>query len=163
MAKHKQKIKKTNAMRALDQVGASYQVYSYDSADGHNDGISVAHKINCAVDDVYKTLVTQGQSGQHYVFVVPVAHNLNLKKAAMACAEKKIEMIAVKDIINVTGYVKGGCSPLAMKKQYPTWLDRSASSKEKIVFSAGVIGTQIETAAHYLIQIIGAQYADICD
>ncbi len=135
---------KTNAMRILDKAGNSYNTYTYDSSDGLTDGISVAEKIGKPVDQVYKTLVTQGISREYYVFVIPVAEELNLKAAAKAVGEKAVEMIKVTDINKVTGYIRGGCSPIGMKKDYKTVLDISCEALDTIVVSAGKIGHQIE-------------------
>ena len=156
-----EKVSKTNAMRALDHAGIAYQALAYAAEDGKIDGVSVAAKIGRAAEQVFKTLVAQGASGGYYVFVIPVAAELDLKKAAKAATEKNIEMIPVKDILKVTGYVRGGCSPIGMKRLYPTFIDETAVLVETIVFSAGKIGAQIEAAADDLCQLVGAQYADL--
>lgn len=152
---------KTNAMRILDSKKLPYQWHSYDNKDGKIDGISVANKINRAAKTVYKTLVTQGNSKEIFVFVIPVEGELDLKKAAKSSGVKKVEMIHVKDIRKLTGYVRGGCSPIGMKKQYPTFIDESAKAVETIVVSGGKIGLQIEIKAENLISAIGARFADV--
>ena len=134
---------KTNAMRILDKKQIEYEMMSYDVNDGHIDGISVANKIGKAPEMVFKTLVTHNGPQQLYVFVIPVATELDLKKAAKAAGVKKIEMLAVKDLQKYTGYIRGGCSPIGMKKQYPTFIDKSAVDLPEIIVSGGKIGTQI--------------------
>ncbi|WP_432403020.1 Cys-tRNA(Pro) deacylase [Wukongibacter sp. M2B1] len=155
------KIKKTNAMRILDQKKVSYNVLTYDKGDGKIDGISVAEKIDRNLEVVYKTLVAQGNSKNIYVFVIPVAEELDLKKAAKVSGEKKIEMIPVKEILKLTGYIRGGCSPVGMKKSYKTFIDSSASRIEKIIVSAGRIGVQIEFEVRKLIEVIEAELANV--
>jgi len=152
---------KTNAMRILDKAGISYNTYSYDSVDGLIDGISVAKKISQPVDLVYKTLVTQGSSREYYVFVIPVTDELDLKAAARAVNEKSIEMIKVSDINKITGYIRGGCSPVGMKKEYKTVVNDSCLTQEKMIFSAGKIGYQIEMAPDDLLKITHGNTAHI--
>lgn len=152
---------KTNAMRLLDQAKISYNIFNYDP-NGEIDGISVAHKIGKPVEQVFKTLVTQGASKNHFVFVIPVHQELNLKAAARAVGEKSIEMIKVADITKVTGYIRGGCSPIGMKKPFKTVLHDSCSSLEKIIVSAGKIGYQIEIAPSDLITMIDGKIENIC-
>ncbi|PLR96547.1 Cys-tRNA(Pro) deacylase [Bacillus sp. T33-2] len=152
---------KTNAMRILDQIDVTYEVLSYDPADGKIDGVSVASKIGKEAGLVYKTLVAQGSSQNLYVFVIPVECELDLKKAAKAAAEKKVEMLPVKDIQKSTGYVRGGCSPIGMKKQYKTFLDSSARSLEKMVVSAGKIGLQIELDPKELQNAVNAEFVEL--
>ena len=139
----KDKKLKTNAMRILDSKKVSYEMLSYESEDGKIDGISVAHKIGVDEKNVFKTLVAQGTSKELYVFVIPVAEELDLKNAAKIVGEKKVEMIAVKDIMKYTGYIRGGCSPIGMKKNYKTFIHESAEDLDFIIFSAGKIGHQI--------------------
>ena len=127
----------------------------------HVDGITAAKHLNKNPETVFKTLVTQGQSKQYYVFVIPVAENLNMKKAAKACGEKKVEMIHVKDINKITGYIRGGCSPIGMKKQFDTYVDNSGKHLESITVSAGKIGYQVELSAMDLIKASKAKYADL--
>jgi Cys-tRNA(Pro)/Cys-tRNA(Cys) deacylase len=152
---------KTNAMRILDQKNIGYNMNTYDSKDGKIDGVSVAEKIGKDPSTVYKTLVCQGSSGNYYVFVIPVAEELDLKKAARAADEKKVEMIAVKDIQKVTGYIRGGCSPLGMKKEYRTFIDSSADSLENIIVSGGRIGSQIELKVEDLKIAANAELKDV--
>ena len=134
---------KTNAMRILDKMKIKYEMMSYEVNDGKIDGITVANKIGKAPEAVFKTLVTHNGPQQLYVFVIPVAAELDLKKAAKAANQKSIEMLAVKDLQKYTGYIRGGCSPIGMKKQYPTFIDESALELTEIIVSGGKIGTQI--------------------
>ncbi len=154
-------VVKTNAMRLLDAAGISYTSHTYDASDGSIDGVSVAHKLGEEPERVFKTLVTVGASRNYYVFVLPVENELDLKKAARTVKEKSIEMIPVKDINKVTGYIRGGCSPIGMKKQYPTVVDETAILFDTIIFSGGKIGFQIEMAPDDLFKLIGAQACDI--
>ncbi|MCF6463507.1 Cys-tRNA(Pro) deacylase [Clostridium sp. Cult1] len=135
---------KTNAMRILDTHNIEYNIITYDKKDGKVDGVSVAKKIGKDPEKVFKTLVAQGSSGELYVFIIPVAKELDLKKAAKVSGEKKIEMLPVKDITKYTGYMRGGCSPIGMKKIYPTFIDESSLSLDSIIVSGGKIGVQIE-------------------
>ncbi len=151
---------KTNAMRVLETNNIPYEVYTYES-DGDFDGQSVARKIGKEPAQVFKTLVTVAPSKNYYVFVVPVLHELDLKKCAKAVGEKAVEMIPVKDINKVTGYIRGGCSPIGMKKQYVTVVDSSCLAFETIVFSAGKIGYQVEIAPQSLLSLIGAKSEEI--
>lgn len=148
-------------MRILDKAGISYNTYAYDHSDGLIDGVSVAKKMGQLVDHVYKTLVTQGASRQYYVFVIPVAEELDLKAAAKAVGEKALEMIKVTDINKVTGYIRGGCSPVGMKKQYETVLDSSCIELDALIVSAGKIGHQIELSPNDLIKIINCRIESI--
>lgn len=152
---------KTNAMRILEQKNIRYNMNTYDSKDGKIDGISVAEKIGKDPATVYKTLVSQGSSGNYYVFVIPVAEELDMKKAARAADEKKVEMIMVKDIQKVTGYIRGGCSPVGMKKEYRTFIDSSAESLENIIVSGGRIGTQIELKVEEFRKAVKAELHDL--
>lgn len=155
------KTTKTNAMRLLDAQQIPYGMLSYEVKDGKIDGISVAEKIGKPPEAVYKTLVTQGHSGELYVFVIPVAAELDLKKAAKAAGEKKIEMVHVKDIQKYTGYIRGGCSPIGMKKHYVTFIDESAATLDEVIVSAGRIGTQIVLAPGDLLKAADANYANL--
>jgi Cys-tRNA(Pro)/Cys-tRNA(Cys) deacylase len=148
---------KTNAMRILDAKKASYEMLTYDNKDGKIDGVSVAEKIGRNPKEVYKTLVAQGTSNNIYVFVIPVAAELDLKKAAKAAAEKKIEMVPVKDIQKWTGYIRGGCSPIGMKKEYQTFIDESCLQIDSIIVSAGKIGVQIVLAPAKLKELTNAE------
>jgi Cys-tRNA(Pro)/Cys-tRNA(Cys) deacylase len=145
---------KTNAMRILDKAGIKYNTYTYDHSDGLIDGVSVAEKMGQAPEQVYKTLVTQGASREYYVFVIPVSKDLDLKAAAKSVGNKSIEMIKVSDINKVTGYIRGGCSPIGMKKQYKTVIDGSCTSLNTMIISAGKIGHQIELSPKDLMKLI---------
>ncbi|RSD27227.1 Cys-tRNA(Pro) deacylase [Mesobacillus subterraneus] len=155
------KVVKTNAMRILDKQKVPYEILTYDSKDGKIDGIAVAGKIGREPAQVYKTLVAVGASKNLYVFVIPVEAELDLKKAAREAGEKNVEMMPVKDIQKFTGYIRGGCSPIGMKKDYPTFLDRSAEGLETVIVSAGKIGFQVELAPEQLIQATEGKYADL--
>lgn len=152
---------KTNAMRILDRMGIAYDTYSYETDGTAADGVTVARKLGVPVERVYKTLVTQGADRQYFVFVIPVDRALDLKKAARAAGEKNVEMIPVKDINRVTGYIRGGCSPIGMKKDYATVIDRSCGELPVMLVSAGKIGRQIGLSPEGLIRAAGAQVADI--
>ena len=151
---------KTNAMRIIETNKISYNMYSYE-ADGDFDGVSVAQKIGKDPRQVYKTLVTVATSKKYYVFVVPVLNELDLKACAASVGEKSVEMIPVKDINKITGYIRGGCSPIGMKKQYVTVIDESCKTLDKIVFSAGKIGYQVEISPDELINLVCAKVARI--
>lgn len=171
MSKNNKKAKKTNAMRILDQHGVSYLTHDYEST-GAISGVEVAAALGQDPSMTFKTLVAEGASREskgggaertreHYVFVVPVAAELDLKKAAAAVGEKNIAMIRQKELLPLTGYVHGGCSPLGMKKQFRTVIDSSAAEKETIMFSAGKIGLQIETAPAELAKALDFEFAEI--
>lgn len=148
---------KTNAMRILDRAGIAYKTYTYDHSDGIIDGVSVAQKIGKSASYVYKTLVTQGLSKEYYVFVIPVESELDLKASAKAVGEKSVQMIKVAEINKVTGYVRGGCSPIGMKKGYITVLDTFCVELATFVISAGKIGYQLELAPDDLIRLINCK------
>lgn len=152
---------KTNVMRILDKAKITYKAHTYDHSDGAIDGAAVAEKMGQNPEQVFKTLVTKGAGRDYYVFVVPVLKELDLKKAAKSVGEKHVEMIHVKDINKVTGYIRGGCSPIGMKKQFVTVFDKSAENIEAIIVSARKIGYQIELAPKDLIEIVGAKTAEI--
>ena len=152
---------KTNAMRMLDRAKVPYRVYTYDHSDGKIDGVSVAQKLGQDVNAVFKTLVTRGHSGGYFVFVLPVAQELDLKKAAKAVGEKSVEMIHVADINKVTGYIRGGCSPVGMKKSYPTVFDRSVEGLPTVIVSGGRIGCQIEADPRLLLPLVKATTAPL--
>ncbi|MDN4524610.1 Cys-tRNA(Pro) deacylase [Fictibacillus fluitans] len=153
---------KTNAMRILDKDKVDYQSMNYSTDDGKIDGVSVAHKIGREPGTVYKTLVAQGAGKDYYVFVIPVEAELDLKKAAKAAGEKKVEMLAVKELLSVTGYVRGGCSPIGMKKLYVTIVEEQAAGLETVIVSAGKIGHQVELSPQDLIEVTKGQYAAVC-
>ncbi|MED1799284.1 Cys-tRNA(Pro) deacylase [Brevibacillus porteri] len=152
---------KTNAMRILDKEKIAYTMLTYATDDGKIDGIAVAQKIGREKNVVYKTLISQGTSKSYYVFVIPVEAELDLKKAAKSVGEKKIEMIPVKEITKVSGYIRGGCSPVGMKKLFPTVIDQRAQSLETIIVSGGNIGVQIEMAVEGLLQATKGSLADV--
>lgn len=152
---------KTNVMRILDAAKIPYRPYFYENKDGKIDGVSVAQKLGQNVEQVYKTLVTRGAGGGYFVFVVPVAKELNLKAAAKSVGEKSVEMIHVSEINKITGYIRGGCSPVGMKKQFPTVIDSSCEAIETMCVSGGRIGAQVEVEPKALLTLIGAATADI--
>lgn len=154
-------MKKTNVMRVLDRHKIAYETHEYEITDGKTDGVTVASKIGKDPQMVFKTLVTQGTSKNHYVFVVPVGVELDLKKAAHVAGEKKIEMIMMKDLLPLTGYIHGGCSPIGMKKQFKTFIDESANSHECLICSAGKIGAQIELRVVDLIGLMDASLVSL--
>ena len=143
MGKHKEKEIKTNAMRILEKNKIPYETIQYECEE-FIDGLHTAEKTGAPVEQSFKTLVVQGKSKEYYVLVIPIAEEIDLKKAARVLNEKSIEMIHVKDITKVTGYVRGGCSPLGMKKQYPTVIHRSALEYNEIYVSGGRIGTTLK-------------------
>ena len=159
MAK-KDKDMKTNVMRLLDQAGINYNHYCYADTDAIS-GIEVADAMNQPVERVFKTLVTVAPSKAYYVFVIPVAEELNLKKAASAVSEKSIEMLKQKDLLPLTGYIHGGCSPIGMKKFFKTTFHETIKNFDQIIFSAGKIGYQVEVNPEDLKKIIEYQICDI--
>ena len=152
---------KTNVMRALDQKKVRYTPHEYPHGAEAVDGVTVAGLIGAAPEQVFKTLVTRGASKSIYVFVIPVAAELDLKKAARAVGEKSIAMIHVSEITALTGYVRGGCSPIGMKKQYKTVYHESALEQQTIIVSAGRIGSQVELEPNALATLTKGQFADI--
>ncbi len=156
----KQADKKTNAMRELDRAKQPYEAHWFDCPQAVS-GVEVARILGQDPDRVFKTLVTVGKSGEHYVFMVPVALELDLKKAANSVGEKSIHMIKSKELLGLTGYVHGGCSPLGMKKLFTTTIDESAVLYDKIIFSGGRIGCQIETSLASLQAAVPVAVADI--
>ena len=154
-------MEKTNVMRILEQKKIPHEVHSYANTTAIS-GVEVAEVLGQNPEQVFKTLVTIGKSKQNYVFVVPVGKELDLKKAAKAVGEKSIEMIKSKELLPLTGYIHGGCSPIGMKKFFTTTIDGSAEGQETIIFSAGKIGYQVELNPEDLKKIIRFQYADIC-
>ena len=160
MAK-KDKTEKTNAVRLVEKAGVDYTLHTYDGSDGNIDGVSVANKTGMPVKKVFKTLVTVGQSKEHYVFVVPVEKELDLKKAAKFFGEKKIEMIHQKELLPLTGYIHGGCSPIGMKKPFDTCIDESALDNETICVSGGKIGLQVELDPEDLAMLASADFGNI--
>ncbi len=155
------KIVKTNAARMLDKEEVPYELLHYSVEDGKVDGVSVAAKIGYPAELVYKTLVASGSSKQAYVFVVPVAEELDFKKAAKATGEKKIDLVPVKDILSLTGYVRGGCSPVGMKKPFPTFVSVEAEQLPELIVSAGKIGMQLKLAPTRLLSVTKGQFAEL--
>lgn len=155
------KTEKTNVMRILDQKKVPYTPHFYEHEDGLIDAVSVAEKLGQAPERVFKTLVTRGSGKGYFVFIVPAEAELDLKAAAKAAGQKSIEMIHVSEINGVTGYIRGGCSPIGMKKLYPTILDESALEYSTIMVSGGKIGTQVELSPQDLLSISRAKTAPI--
>ena len=151
---------KTNVMRILDSLKLDYQTHNYTDTDAIS-GLEVASALGQNPDVVFKTLVTEGHSRNYYVFLVPVSCDLDLKKAAKSVGEKSVEMIKLKDLLPLTGYVHGGCSPIGMKKPFKTTIDETAELYDKIIFSGGKIGYQIEISLSELKKAIDLQLADI--
>lgn len=154
------KIEKTNAMRILDQKKCNYKVYDYTESSALS-GMEVAAYLNENPNLVFKTLVTIGKSKNNYVFLVPVNKELDLKLAALAVGEKNIEMVKSSELLPLTGYIHGGCSPIGMKKYFKTIIDSSALNYDKIIFSGGKIGYQIETTLEELKKVIDYKLDDI--
>lgn len=151
---------KTNVMRILDKAKIDYKHYSYADTDAIS-GVEVAAALNQNPEQVFKTLVTASKSGNHYVFMIPVEKELDLKKAASAVGEKSVEMLKLKELLPLTGYVHGGCSPIGMKKQFKTVIDSSAKNFETIIFSAGKIGYQVELKPEDLSKIIKFEFKEV--
>ena len=160
MAK-KSASEKTNVMRVLEQHKIAYTPHEYPHGKEAVDGASVAHLLGQDPAQVFKTLVARGKSGGFHVFVIPVEKELDLKKAAKASGEKSVEMVHVKELLGLTGYVRGGCSPVGMKKQFRTVFAAQALAQETILVSAGKIGYQVETAPQALIALVRASTADL--
>lgn len=156
----KQKEIKTNAMRILESLKIPFTHYTYECEE-FVDGIQVADMLGLPHEKVYKTLVTVGSSKNYFTFVIPIAEELDLKKAAKSVGEKNVEMIHVKDINAITGYIRGGCTAIGMKKQFVTRVDQAAESLELMIVSGGRIGSQIELKPEDLLKAAKAEYADI--
>ena len=154
------KEEKTNVMRTLDQKKIAYIPHAYDP-DGPIDGVSVARTLGQDPSCVFKTLVTRGASGGYYVFDIPAAENLDLKKAARAVGEKSVAMLHVADLLKTTGYIRGGCSPVGMKKRFVTVVDTSAENWPTIMVSAGRIGAQVELRPADLLAVTGAAWGEL--
>lgn len=152
---------KTNVMRVLDSHKIFYKHYSYDSSIATN-GTEIARFLGQNPLQVFKTLVTVAKSNKYYVFMIPVSSELDLKKAAIAVNEKAISMLKQKDLLGLTGYIHGGCSPIGMKKQFKTVADITAKDFETIIFSAGKVGHQVEVATSDLLKILPIEFIDIC-
>ena len=153
-------VEKTNVMRLLEQKKVPYAHYTYES-EGAISGVEVAALLQQNPAQVFKTLVTTGRSGAHYVFVIPVGAGLELKKAAKAVGEKSLEMLKQKDLLPLTGYVHGGCSPIGMKKAFRTTIDTTAQNFDSIIFSGGRIGLQVQVTLADLARLVRFQLADI--
>lgn len=151
---------KTNAMRFLEKCGIEYTVQNYQ-CDEFIDGIHTAEKLGQPLEETFKTLVAHGRSGAYYCFLLPVAEELDLKKSAKSVNEKSVELIAVKDITKITGYVRGGCTPIGMKKQFMTVIHDSAENMELFYISGGRIGTQIRLSPAMLVKAINGKFSDI--
>ena len=157
-----QKLQKTNVYRLLDQAGAVYTQHYYGDTEAVS-GTEVAEALHEDPDRVFKTLVTAGRSGEHYVFMIPVAEELDLRKAASAAGEKSVAMIKAKELLPLTGYIHGGCSPIGMKKQFMTFVDETAVLYDTVFFSAGKIGYQVEMSVSDLEAVIPLKYADLTE
>lgn len=157
----KNKQEKTNAMRILDQRKISYEVRTYPHGDEAVDGAEVARLLGQDPKTVYKTLVTQGASRQYYVFDIPVEAELDLKKAAKAVGEKSLDLLHVKELLPLTGYVRGGCSPIGMKKQFPTIFHSAAEGLKQVAVSGGKIGLQVLLDPRELVRLVRGQFADV--
>lgn len=157
----KKKEEKTNVMRVLDQKKIPYTSYTYPTGDDAPDGVTVARMLGQEPAAVFKTLVAKGASGGHYVFDIPVADTLDLKKAAKATGEKSIAMLPAKELLPLTGYVHGGCSPVGMKKRFPTWFHQSCLEYETIYVSAGKVGYQVGVNPAELMALVGGSTADL--
>lgn len=156
----KEKTPKTNAMRILDKLKIPYRANFYE-CDEFIDGVHIADKLSQPYEISFKTLMTVGRSGEHFVFVIPVDKELDMKKAACSVGEKSIEMLHVKDIKTVTGYIRGGCTSIGMKKQFRTVIDKSAENKEEIIISGGALGVQLFITPQNLQKANGASFCDI--
>jgi Cys-tRNA(Pro)/Cys-tRNA(Cys) deacylase len=158
----KKKEIKTNAMRILDRTGTDYRVITYE-CDEFVDAQQIADQLHQPHEKMYKTLVTKGRSGDYFVFVIPIDGELDLKKAAKSVGEKSVEMIHVKDINAVTGYIRGGCTPIGMKKQYVTRISEDAGALDTMIVSGGKLGAQIELRPEDLLRVSEAEYADLLE
>ena len=159
MAK-KDKVQKTNALREIEAAGIEHRFITFECEEALS-GVDVAAKLGEDPDHVFKTLVTEAKSGQHYVFMVPVACELDLKKAAAAVGEKAVSMIKARDLLPLTGYVHGGCSPIGMKTPFPTAIDETAQLYDTIMFSGGRIGCQVEMSPDDLDKLVSLVFADL--
>ena len=152
---------KTNVMRILEKKKVAFSAHTYPHGDEAVDGATVAELTGQNPDQVFKTLITQGASKQYYVFVIPVLCELDLKKAAKAVGEKSVVMLHVADLLPLTGYVRGGCSPIGMKKKFPTYIDQSARQFDKITVSAGVRGAQLLIDVEELVKFVDAKLCQL--
>ena len=154
-------MSKTNAVRILESQNIPFKTLEYEVDENDLSGTSVARKITVEEDFVFKTLVARNEKNQVFVFCIPVNQELNLKKAASASRNKKIEMVKLNELLPLTGYIRGGCSPIGMKKAYPVFIEETAQILEKIYISAGIRGMQIEISPFTLAEIINADFADV--
>jgi Cys-tRNA(Pro)/Cys-tRNA(Cys) deacylase len=154
-------MSKTNAIRLIEHNKVKHEVFTYEFKLEEIDAVSVAHKISADPDTVFKTLIAKNEKNDPFVFVIPGNFNLNLKKAAKVSSSKKIEMIKEKELLPLTGYIKGGCSPIGMKKQFPTFIDETAQLWDSIFVSAGIRGTQVKINPLDLKDMADATFADI--
>ncbi|WP_066719311.1 Cys-tRNA(Pro) deacylase [Clostridium sp. Marseille-P299] len=151
---------KTNAMRLLEQANVNFTTIEYEVDEANLSGTHVAEQTGQPVEQVFKTLVTKGEKKGYMVFCIPVAEELNLKKAANIVGDKKIELIPVKDLLSLTGYIRGGCSPVGMKKKFPTYIDETAILFDEIIISAGVRGCQMVVNREQIVNYLEAELAD---
>lgn len=154
-------MKKTNAVRIIESAGINFSFHEYEVDENDLSGLTVAKKINALPDSVFKTIVVSGEKNSYFVFCIPVTAELNLKKAAAVSGNKKIELLKVKELLNITGYIRGGCSPIGMKKKFPTYIDETAQIFDKIFVSAGIRGMQISISPDDLLNITSSIYADL--
>ncbi len=152
---------KTNAMRLLSQAGIDYKVFEYEVDENNLAGVHVAEQTGLPAEQVFKTLVAKGEKRGYLVFCIPVAEELDLKKVAQAVKDKKVELVHVKELLGLTGYIRGGCSPVGMKKKFPTYFDETALLFDKIAVSAGVRGAQLYLDTKMLVEYLGAEYVDL--
>lgn len=157
----KSKEEKTNAMRILESAGIPFEILSYTVDESDLSGVHVAEELNLPAEQVFKTLVTKGSKNGYAVFVIPVAEELDLKKCALAAGDKRVEMIPMKELLPLTGYIRGGCSPVGMKKPFPTYFDETATLFDRIYLSAGVRGKQFCIDPIVLCDFLGAEFADL--
>ena len=155
------KINKTNAMRQLDAAKIKYEVCSYEVDENDLSGTHIADQIGLPYGEVFKTIVTKGDKTGYTVFCIPCHREIDLKRAAQATGNKRIEPLHVKDLLGITGYIRGGCSPVGMKKKFPTYFDESAGSLERLTVSAGVRGMQLLLSAEDIIRFTGASLVDV--
>ncbi len=152
---------KTNALRILESAAINFEAFEYEVADGQIDAVSVARKIGRSPEETFKTLVTEDPKHEHFVFVIPAVCELDLKKAAKLTGKKSIDLIPVKQLLNLTGYIHGGCSPVGMKKSFPTFIDETAILYETICVSGGQVGLNIAVAPEALAGLLDAEFADL--
>lgn len=152
---------KTNVMRQLDKAGITYRTMEYEVDESDLSGVHVAEQLGQPCEQIFKTLVLKGEKGDHYVCCIPVNEELDLKKVAKACKVKKAEMLPMKELLPTTGYIRGGCSPIGMKKKFPTYIDETAILFEEIAVSGGVRGEQIFLSPETLAEFVEGTFADL--